>query len=243
MRRARLTLHGSLSELVPEARRHGSFEVQFELPVGLRDLVQSTGVPHVEVARVTVDGRSAAWHQVVDDACSIEAHPLYPLAEPPEDPRFVLDVHLGKLASHMRLVGLDARYAPAPDDASLIRLSNSAGRTVLTRDRGLLMHGSLERGYFVRSTNPLGQAIEVVDRFALNEVVKPFSRCMVCNERLATASPEAVAERVPAAVAQRHREFRACPGCGRVYWQGSHHQRLERLVEAITKLPQAHGAG
>jgi uncharacterized protein with PIN domain len=237
MRRARLVVHGALRDLLPEARRHGSFDVEFELPVGLRDLIQSVGIPHVEVARVTIDGVAADWRHVVHDADDIEAHPRYPLAESPAEPRFVLDAHLGKLASYLRLVGLDAAYDPARDDPALVDQSNREERALLTRDRGLLMHASLQRGSFVRSTAPLGQAAEVVGRFALRGLLDPFSRCTVCNGVLVDAAAGEVAGRVPASVVESHSGFRRCPGCERIYWQGSHHRRLRRIVEHISHEP------
>jgi uncharacterized protein with PIN domain len=237
MRRARLLVHGALRDFLSEARRSGSFGVAFELPVGLRDLIQSVGIPHVEVARVTVDGVAVDWGHVVHDGDDIEAHSRYPLAEPPAGPRFVLDAHLGKLASYLRLVGLDAEYDPARDDPELVEQSNQGERALLTRDRGLLMHASLQRGCFVRSTAPLGQAAEVVGRFALRGLLDPFSRCTVCNGELVDADPHEVADRVPAPVVESHSEFRRCPGCGRIYWQGSHHRRLRRVVEHISHEP------
>lgn len=235
MRRAQLCVHGVLNDFLPEALRRGSFDVEFELPVGLRDLVQSTGIPHVEIEWVTVDGRIVDWSLVVGGGSRIEAHPRYPLTEPLARPRFVLDAHLGKLASYLRLIGLNAAYDPARDDPALVEQSNREQRVLLTRDRGLLMHASLQRGSFVRSIDPLGQAVEVVGRFALTGLLRPFSRCTVCNHHLTTAEAHEVVGRVPTAVAESHAEFRLCPGCERVYWQGSHHRRLRRVVEDISR--------
>ncbi len=235
MRHALVGVHGDLGYFVPESKRQAAFEVEFELPVGLRDLVQAAGVPHVEVGRLTVNGDPADWSLVIDEGACVEVHPRFPLTEPPADPRFLLDAHLGKLASYLRLVGLDAEHDPAEDDPALVQRSNTEQRILLTRDRGLLMHGSLLCGSYVRSIRPLGQAVEVVQRFALGGVLEPFSRCMVCNHLLADAAPGDVVGRVPDSVAEDYAEFRLCTGCGRVYWQGSHHRRLQRIVRTIVQ--------
>jgi uncharacterized protein with PIN domain len=234
MRHARLRMHGALGDFLPPDRRDVAFEVAFELPVGLRDLVQSTGVPHVEVDRVEVDGTPADWPQTIDDGFRVEAYPRYPLALPPPGARFLLDAHLGRLTRYLRLVGVDAEDGTGADDPALTERSLAEGRTLLTRDRALLMRGRLEHGSYVRATDPLAQAIEVVHHFALGGSLRPFTRCMVCNGVLgevpAADLPAAV---LPGSVAARHDTVNRCPRCGRVYWPGSHHPRLLRLIARI----------
>ena len=39
------------------------------------------------------------------------------------------------------------------------------------------------------------------------------------------------ARRVPLQVLLVYRDFRCCRGCGRIYWRGSHLERLERVIE------------
>ncbi len=227
-------MHGALGDFLPRTRRDVAFDITFELPVGLRDLIQSTGVPHVEVDRIEIDGAAADWSRVVDDGARVEAHPRYPLEAAPAEPRFLLDAHLGKLTAYLRLVGIDSAHDPEVDDPELVEWSLDEDRGLLTRDRGLLMHGSLRYGSYVREIDPVSQAVEVVRRFALRSVAAPFTRCMACNGVLGSAGPNDVAGRVPTGVAARHSEFRCCPDCERVYWEGSHHRRLRTLVREIT---------
>jgi uncharacterized protein with PIN domain len=226
-------MHGALGDFLPPERREVEFGIAFELPAGLRDLIQSTGVPHVEVDRVLVGGEEAGWDRVVDDGDRIEAFPRYPLAEPPGDPRFLLDVHLGRLARSLRLAGLDTVHHRDAADPALVAASVEEGRILLTRDRGLLMHAALRSGSFVRATDPVEQAVEVVGRFALRDALAPFSRCTVCNHLLVEVPKQAAAGRVPDAVLEAHDEFRRCPGCNRLYWRGSHQTRLEALIRRM----------
>jgi uncharacterized protein len=231
MRRALIRCRGCLGDFLPPGRRNRHFAVDFELPTGLRDLVQSTGVPHVEVARVLVDGEPAGWEQVVHGGESIEVHPRYPLDRTPGEARFVLDVHLGRLARNLRLLGIDAIHDPAADDPRLVAVSRGEGRTLLTRDRGLLMRSGLADGTFVRETEPVGQTVEVVRRFRLSGSIRPFTRCLVCNGLLVEA--DAGHPDIPPAVRSEHEHFRRCPGCGRLYWEGSHVEGLRGLVTEI----------
>ncbi len=229
MRRATLTIGGELVDHVA-AETGPRIEIAFELPAGVRDLVQAQGIPHVEVAGLTVNGEAAAWAQRIDDGDRIELAPRYPLATTDPDPRFLLDGHLGKLARLLRLLGLDAEYDPAADDAALAQRS-PGGRILLTRDRGLLMRRSVVRGRWIRTTVPTEQAVEVVSAFRLAAAVAPLTRCLECNGRLVPAQPEP--GDLPAGVRDRYRDFHRCSDCDRVYWPGTHHAALRRQADEI----------
>ncbi len=88
-------------------------------------------------------------------------------------------------------------------------------------------------GYYVRETAVRKQIVEVLRRFDLMRMVKPFVRCMRCNAVLAPARKEEVAERVPPEAAGLHEEFLLCPGCGRVYWRGGHYRRMRAFLEGM----------
>jgi len=145
----------------------------------------------------------------------------------------VLDVHLGRLAAYLRMLGFDSAYRNCAGDAELARISAEQERILLTRDRGLLKHSAVTRGYWLRQTDSRRQAAEVVRRFDLGRRLRPFTRCMACNERLRPASKAEVQERIPPLIAARHEEFRECPACRRVYWEGSHYQRMQGWIEEL----------
>lgn len=228
MRTATIELRGALLDFArPQS------EVSFELPLGLRDLVQSQGVPHVEVAVVFVDGRQAPWSRRISGGERVVAEPRYPLPVPLPDPRFVLDGHLGALARDLRLLGFDTWHERAVDDAELVSLSVGDGRVLLTRDLGLLMRSALESASYVRAIDPDEQIVEVLQRFRLGSATRPFARCLACNGRLAKATAAHVSAEVDPSIAARFRSFRRCSDCRRMYWEGTHYQRLARRVESI----------
>jgi uncharacterized protein len=138
-------------------------------------------------------------------------------------------VHLGKLATLLRLAGFDAVIEA--DDAALAAYGMPAGRVVLTRDVGLLKRAVVQHGYWVRHVEPERQLAEVLERFSLIDRMQPFIRCLRCNGILTEAHAAAVADRVPPRTRECIHEFRECPGCRRVYWKGSHYDRLLRLIE------------
>jgi len=147
--------------------------------------------------------------------------------------RFLADAHLGKLARTLRLLGFDtALFGEGPDD-DLIALAKAEERHVLTRDRELWERLGKQATY-VASTNPEAQAEETVARLGLASAARPFTRCTVCNTLLEEVPKERILERLPPKVCGFCHHFRLCPGCGRLYWQGTHYHRMERLVRHLT---------
>ena len=228
MRPVAIEFRGSLRDFAA-----ASVTVTLALPVGLRDLIQSRGVPHVEVETVLVNGQAAPWEHRIEGGERIVAVSRYPLPKPPGDARFVLDGHLGTLARDLRLLGIDTWYRRAVDDVELATLSVETGRTLLTRDLGLLMRAALRSASYVRTTDPDEQIIEMLGRFRLRELVEPFRRCLACNGVVVAATQAEAAARVDPDIATRFASFRRCPDCGRIYWEGSHHRRLAARVATI----------
>jgi len=149
------------------------------------------------------------------------------------EPRFVLDGHLGRLASHLRMLGLDCLYSSAFEDEELAQASAEEGRILLTRDRRLLMRKIVTQGYLLRSLDSDEQLCEVVKRYELWQWVKPFRRCLRCNHPLETVSKEAVLERLEPLTKRYFDEFRICPACDQVYWKGSHYERMLELIAQV----------
>jgi uncharacterized protein with PIN domain len=154
------------------------------------------------------------------------------------EPRFVLDVHLGRLAQGLRLLGFDAYFGPEFDDPDLARISIEQDRILLTRDRGLLKRGGVVHGYHPRSSDPQEQLIEVLHRFDLFDTVAPFSRCLRCNSEVDRVSKDAVLPHLEARTAELFDEFYRCRGCERIFWKGSHYDAMLQAIERVRQEPR-----
>ncbi|XCM84209.1 Mut7-C RNAse domain-containing protein [Kitasatospora sp. HUAS MG31] len=208
--------------------RHGEVPVALDGTSTLGHLVEAAGVPLTEVGAMSTGRRAvgAAYRPEPGDRVRIE-----PVARPqPAPPRFLLDVHLGTLARRLRLLGVDAAYRNDLDDEELVRRANAEQRVLLTRDRGLLHRRALRLGAHVRGTDPDEQLADVLDRFA--PPLRPWTRCPACNGPLAPVPMAAVAHLLPPGTRRRYRAFVRCRDCGRPYWHGAHHQRLDAIVAA-----------
>ena len=237
---ATLRCYEELNDFLAPERRRRPFTLALQRGQTVKNLVESLGIPHTEIDLVLVDGRSVGFRHRLADGQRVSVYPVFESLDvaavsrvrprPLRVTRFVLDVHLGRLARLLRLAGFDTLYANNRDDAELARTSRRDGRILLTRDRGLLMRAEVSHGYCVRSPSPPEQLREVLARFELAGNMKPFSLCLVCNQRLERLPRRRARARVPEKVARSYRRFRTCPRCGRVYWRGSHWESMRRLL-------------
>ena len=134
------------------------------------------------------------------------------------------------LARMLRMAGFDTLYDNGFDDAAVARLGIEEERTILTRDRELLKRRCIADGCFVHALAPPDQFREVALRFGLAALSRPFTRCLHCNAELLPVARENVIDRLPPSVRETQREFRTCPVCHRVYWKGTHWQRMSALL-------------
>jgi uncharacterized protein len=235
-----LRFYAELNDHLAPDEQYRTIERSFVVPGSVKDVIESCGVPHTEVELIAVNGESVDFAYRVRDGDRIAVYPVFESVDitpelrvrgtPLRETRFVLDVHLGKLAAYLRMLGFDTFYRSCFDDAEIAAVSVEEHRVLLTRDRGLLKRGNVTHGYWVRQTDSRRQAAEVVDRFDLGRAIRPFTRCMACNEGLVEVAKADVVERLPRRTAELYEEFRECPRCRRVYWKGSHYRRMERWV-------------
>lgn len=208
-----------------------ALERTFFVPGTAMDLIESCGVPHTEVGRIEANGAEVGATYAYRSGDHIA---VYPATEPAADPRFVLDVHLGRLAAYLRMLGFDTFYRNCFNDAEIAGVSADEGRILLTRDRGLLKRGNVRQGYWLRETDSWRQAAEIVARYRLAGAIRPFARCMACNTELIDAPQSRVRNRIPPRAAELFDQFRECPRCRRVYWKGSHYRRMEQWIATLS---------
>jgi len=137
-------------------------------------------------------------------------------------------VGLGSLARRLRLLGLDAAYDPAADDAALVEQATAEDRVLLTQDRGLLMRRALAAGALVRGAGAEQQLSDVLERFA--PALAPLTRCTACGGELVAVPKASVADLLEPGTRRSYDEFSRCTACGRVHWRGAHARRIEEMV-------------
>jgi uncharacterized protein with PIN domain len=241
--RAFIRFYAELNDHLPEHQRQKTLERRFYVPGSVKDMIESFGVPHSEIELIVVNGESVSFSHIVRDGDRIAVYPMFESFDVTgelkvrrralREPKFILDVHLGKLAAYLRMLGFDALYGNRASDRELVSVSSQQHRILLTRDRGLLKHSAVTHAYLVRHTGSRSQIAEIVARFDLAGSVRPFTRCMVCNAFLAQISSPELQAALPPRVAASFEEFRRCSQCGRTYWKGSHYRRMQQWVNEL----------
>lgn len=153
------------------------------------------------------------------------------------DIRFIADRNLGTLTKWLRILGYDTLYEPGNADRDFLQRAAAQGRIALTRKRDLGCRTGPVRVVVVEADKAPEQLTEVLKVLKLiPNRDKKMTICLRCNAPLEEAAPEEDAqELVPAYVHQKHRRFRRCPLCSRIYWPGTHSERIEEYLK--TRLP------
>jgi uncharacterized protein len=148
--------------------------------------------------------------------------------------KFLVDHMLGKLARYLRMVGVDTVYVSQPVDvATLVKEACQEKRTILTRNTSLKRIDGFSDFVFINDDQPDKQLSTVLQCFKIH--ISPdrfFTRCLTCNQKLIAGNHEEVKGKVPPYILEIQKEFYLCPQCGKVYWEGSH---LEKMKEIIRK--------
>jgi len=229
---ARFRFHGGLEELLVRRYRADLPSYCFRDNPGIKDAIETMGIPHTEVDVILANSLSVHFSYPLQNNDVIDVYPVFsdvPVAKPlkltpcPPDPvSFVLDVHLGKLARRMRLLGFDVCYRNDLDDAEIMEIADREGRVILTRDLGILKHRKVVHGYLVRSDQIDCQLREVLKRYELYGQIHLWTRCMVCNGLMERVEKAEVLDRLEPKTRLYYEDFHRCSSCDQLYWQGSH---------------------
>ena len=143
----------------------------------------------------------------------------------PPEPRFVIDVNVGRLAKWLRIMGYDTLFPYENSDNELVRIALREDRVLVTRDAGIAQRRAARLGQM--------RVVHILDddlRSQLQQLVRDldltlnngFSRCVRCNHLLNPVDKEDIADRLPPYVFQTQSQFMECPQCHRLYWRGTH---------------------
>lgn len=235
--------YAELNDFLPKSCQQVDFPCSFTSPVSVKHMAEALGVAHTEIDLILVNGLPVDFSYLLQDGDRISVFPVFESLditsitrvrpEPLREIRFALDVHLGKLAAYLRLLGFDALYGRHYTDEELARISHVEKRVVLTRDCGLLKRKLIDHGYCIRSAHPHEQVEEVLRRFDLKDTVQPFTRCLNCNGSLFPVEKQVVLEALQPETQRYYDEFFRCATCKQIYWKGSHYFRMQKMIDSF----------
>ena len=220
-----------------------SFMHHFERKASIKDVIESLGVPHPLIDKLTVNGTEVGFDYILQDKDIVEVTPLTPPINPfiPTILRpqaldriaFVVDVNVGKLAMHLRMLGFDTVYGITNRDGKLAVIASTEKRILLTRDISLLKRKIVMHGYLLRAHDPTRQLIEVVRLYDLSGKIKPLNRCIPCNGLLRPVDKETILDRLEPLTRKYFESFHICDKCNKIYWAGSHQEKIISFVQEV----------
>ena len=244
-----IRFYEELNDFLAQYQCDTDFDVDLKKVRSVKDLIESVGIPHTEIDVIIVNEESVGFNYQVQPDDHISVYPvsdLLPesiLIEPSAllhcqsqlsgDARFVLDVHLGRLAAYLRMLGFDTLYKNDFDDPTLADISANEHRILLTCDRMLLMRKQISHGYFVRNRQPQQQLLEILSHFGLYDELKPFTRCLRCNGITQPVEKQAIEAQLLPKTKKYYNEFFQCISCKKIYWKGSHYLKMKEMINSV----------
>jgi len=150
--------------------------------------------------------------------------------------RFIVDTNVGKLARWLRILGYDTLFINEIDDKELIAIGLKEKRVLLTKDTQLMLRRVVTSGrlkaLLIEDDNPKDQLRQVVRTMKLDQERK-FTLCLECNEPLVPRSKDEVQDLVPPYVFKTQSHYFQCPACHRIYWRGTHWQRMNQELKML----------
>lgn len=242
-KKALIRFYEELNDFLPEGKKRRPITYRFFGSPSIKDVVEALGIPHVEIDLILVNGISVDFAYSLQPGDNVSVYPVFESldisdqvrlrSKPLRVSKFVLDVHLGKTAKNLRMLGIDVIFQNDLDDIEIIDIAQAEQRIILTRDRELLKNGRVTHGYWVRSKKPDQQLSEILTRFDLFSQLKPFHRCMSCNGLIKAVDKETIIDRLEPKTIQYYHEFYSCESCQKIYWKGSHFERMQKKIDLL----------
>lgn len=243
---ASIRCYAELNDYLASERRHVPFPIAVQDGPSLGAVIAALAIPSGLIDLVLVNGEPVDFDHPVGPGDQVSVYPVFEsldvapvtrlFGRPLRDPRFVLDVHLGRLARLLRMLGFDALWRDGATDDELVRIAAAEHRILLTRDRALAGNPRLARVRWLEPRKPAEQIAAVLAQFDLYGRIRPFTRCMVCNGAVAPVEKREVAHRLLPGTLRDHGEFFACGECGKLYWKGSHYRNMQVLIEKLMQV-------
>jgi uncharacterized protein len=212
----------------------------------IKDRIEAMGIPHTEVFLILCNGKPVGFDYLVQEGDFFSVYPYFHSLELPAEtglrvpykgkPKFILDSHLGKLARYLRRFNFDSAYQNIYSDQEIVDIAREENRIILTRDRGVLMRKRVIYGFFIHYDDPVRQLASVFQRYDLFKYRDDGSRCIKCNGELESVEKQKIIDRLEPKTKKYYQVFRYCPVCDKIYWCGTHYEKMEELLDEVKEI-------
>jgi uncharacterized protein with PIN domain len=154
-------------------------------------------------------------------------------ASPEKPMEFVVGDSLGRLLKWLRILGFNAVLKRDLGRCTAENSLDVKNALYLTRSR-FQPPGKWKFSMRIQSDTVFEQLKEIIHTGAITrENLRPFSRCIDCNAVTENIDSELVRGRVPDFVFETHTQFKCCPVCSHIFWQGTHSKNMNAVVDRL----------
>lgn len=238
-----LVFHGDIQELLRIPPVDGKVVYPLVRRASIKDIIEALGIPHTEVGKILVIREEQDFSYIPLGGEIIDIYPFsydvptdVPTVLRPQPLAFLsylADKTVVKLARNLRMAGIDTETLTGGSLREIAQVARQSGRILLTRNRELLKISTVVFGQLIRSTDHRRQLLEVVERYRLRPLLRPFSRCLCCNTVLESVEKADIMDRLEPLTKAYYQDFKKCSECDKIYWSGSHRQHMTAFVDLL----------
>lgn len=247
MPKAIFRFYEELNDFLPRHRRKTDFEAGFKGKRSIKDMIEALGVPHTEVDLILANGKPVDFNYILLHRDRVSVYPVFESLNiksvtrlrkiPLRRTIFIADINLGDIVKYMRALGLDVYFNPMLSSRKIIEISNQENRILLTKSRDLLKYKEVTHGIFIRPGTTMEQIRQLIDFLNIKDKIKPFSRCLLCNNLLESVPMKKIVHRIPQKTKAFCDEYVHCKACDKIYWKGTHFAKIKKVIDQILDQP------
>ena len=229
MAKGTFRFYEELNDFLPDHRQKIDFEAKFKERKSIKDIIEECGVPPTQVDLVLINGKSVDFNTIFQDGDRVSVYPVFESFNiqnvtqlrrlPLRRIQFIADIHLKDIVKPMRLLGFDIDFNGSYTTQDIIGKSIRERRIILTKRKELLKSKSITHGMLIRPGTAVEQVKHIIDDLDINDRIKPFSRCLRCNNPLGNRQTKQIMDRLLPGTKSIFEKYLLCISCGKQDWR------------------------
>jgi uncharacterized protein with PIN domain len=214
-----------LNDFLPKHRKKVDFKAGFNGRKSIKDIIEECGVPPTKVDLVLINGKSVDFNYLFQDGDRVSVYPVFESFNiqnvtqlrrlPLRKIQFIADIHLKDIVKPMRMLGFDIVFKGSYTAQDIILKSIREKRILLTKRKELLTSRSITHGLLIRPGTAVEQVKCIIDDLDINDRIKPFSRCLGCNDPLDNRQTKHVKDKILPDTKRIFEKYLLCRSCGK----------------------------